>query len=86
MSFTARVLEMVESVKMNRPYYKYSIEDIDDLLSYFKYDEREFERKEIESPNYMRKINPLFNVGCFFRLNAVLLFRMIFISAKKDEL
>ena len=86
MSFTARVLEMVESVKMNRPYYKYSIEDIDDLLSYFKYDEREFERKEIESPNYMRKINPLFNVGSFFRLNAILLFRMIFIPAKKDEL
>jgi len=86
MSFTARILEMTQSVGMDRPYYKYSIEDMDDLLSDYKYDEREFARKEIGSPKYMRKIDPLFNIGSFVRLNGILLYRMIFVSPDKDEL
>lgn len=86
MSFCARILEMCSAVKLNRPYYKYSIEDIDHLLSYFKYAEHEFERESIENENYMRPVNPVFNVGSFVRLNAILLYRLLFVSCRKDEL
>ena len=77
MSFTGKVLSMTDAVKMDRPYYRYTIEELDILLTDYFYEEKEFERKSVDTPGYMRPVDPLFNAGAFIRLNAVLLYRMM---------
>lgn len=50
MSFTAKVIELSSVVKMNKPYYKYSIKDMDKLLSEYVFYEGYLRR--IPSPDY----------------------------------
>lgn len=85
MSFCARALSMTKSVKLDKPYYKYTIAQLDDLLGEYVFEEREFERERIENEHYMRRIPLIYNVGAFVRLNAVLLDRLLFKFLKKDK-
>ena len=77
MECTGKVLSMTDAVKMDRPYYRYTIEELDILLTDYFHEEKEFERKSVDTPGYMRPVDPLFNAGAFIRLNAVLLYRMM---------
>lgn len=50
MSFTARILELSETVPMNKPYWRYDIHEMDRLLDGHLYFEGELERTD--SPDY----------------------------------
>lgn len=50
MSFTAKILSLSGAVKMNRPYWKYDIREMDELLDGHLYFEGELER--MASPDY----------------------------------
>ena len=85
MSFCARVLSMTESVVLDKPYYKYTISELDDLLSEYFFEEKEFKREKVENEHYMRKIPLIYNIGAFIRLNAILLDRLLFKFLKKEK-
>lgn len=76
MSFVSKVLELSKSVPMTKKYYKYSIKDIDILLSSYKYKEEYFYKTKIQNKNYMDKVSFVSNVGMFFKLNGKLLHRI----------
>ncbi len=76
MSFVAGIVKMTGCVKMNRPYYKYSIEELDYLLTDFFYEEKEFFRENEESDGYMDKTMLVENVTDFATLNLKLLRRI----------
>ena len=61
---------------MTKKYYKYSIKDIDILLSDYKYKEEYFYKTKIQNKDYMDKVSFISNVGMFFRLNGKLLYRI----------
>lgn len=55
MSFTAKVIQLSGAVSMNKPYYKYSIKDMDRLLERFCFFEGAVKRKQSEGyDEYMR--------------------------------
>lgn len=76
MSFVSKVLELSESVPMTKKYYKYSIKDIDILLSDYKYKEGYFYKTKIQNKKYMDKVSFISNVGMFLKLNGKLLYRI----------
>ena len=76
MSFVSKVLELSKSVPMTKKYYKYSIKDIDMLLSNYKYKEEYFYKTKIQNKHYMDKASFISNVGMFFKLNGKLLHRI----------
>lgn len=56
MSFTAKVIKLSCAVKMEKPYYKYSIKDMDTLLSDYKFFEGFLKRKNSQNyAKYMQK-------------------------------
>ena len=69
MSFVSKILKLSKSVNMTKKYYKYSIKDIDILLSDYKYKEEYFYKTKIQNKDYMDKVSFISNVGMFFRLN-----------------
>jgi len=76
MSFTARILQL-SGVKLGKPFYKYSIKDIDELLS----DKCIFEGKVPRIPSseyekYMKKCSPLEYFKYGGRLSVELIRRM----------
>ncbi len=77
MSFTARILQL-SGTKLSKPFYKYSIKDIDELLS----DKCIFEGKVFRIPSleyeeYMKKSPPFEYFKYGFRLSAELIRRMV---------
>ena len=76
MSFVSKILKLSKSVNMTKKYYKYSIKDIDILLSDYKYKEEYFYKTKIQNKDYMDKVSFISNVGMFFRLNGKLLYRI----------
>lgn len=76
MSFVSKIIELSNSIPMNRKYYKHNIKDIDKLLSNFGYKEDYFYKTKIENKNYMDKVSFVSNVGMFFKLNGKLLHRL----------
>ncbi|MBO4311110.1 MAG: hypothetical protein J5856_08620 [Lachnospiraceae bacterium] len=85
MSFCARALSMISAVTLEKPYYKYTIAELDELLSEYVYDEREFTREKIENEHYMRKIPLMYNIGAFVRLNVILINRLLFKFNQKEK-
>jgi len=79
MSFTARVVELTGAVKLKRPYYKYSIKDMEQLLQKHEYFEGNIARKSsCDYAQYMKKFN-VSNIlstgaGTIFNLTKRLLF------------
>ena len=78
MSFVARIIEMTGAVKLSRKYYRYSIKDMDRLLTGYLYKEEFFYKKSAQDGGYMKRVSPLINAGLFFRINSKLIYRMIF--------
>lgn len=76
MSFVSKILKLSKSVNMTKKYYKYSIKDIDIILSDYKYKEEYFYKTKIQNKDYMDKVSFISNVGMFFRLNGKLLYRI----------
>jgi hypothetical protein len=85
MSFTSKIIEMSESIKMKNPYYKYNIKELDDLLEDYLYKEDYFKKEKIETKDYMKYIGPIKNTILFVKLNAKLLYRMIMKGNKEYD-
>lgn len=85
MSFTSKIIELSNKVKLTKPYYKYSIKEIDNLLSKYLYKEDIFTKDKIDNPNYMKKINIFKNIISFIKLNITLIYRLIMKGCLKNE-
>ena len=83
MSFTAKIIELSGLFDMEKPYYKYSIEEMDDLLSehfYFEGKLRRTPSKDYEK--YMRPFSPLKYLSDMVKLLSKLSFRAVFMKNK----
>lgn len=77
MSFTARILSMSGTVKLKKAYYKYSIPEMDALLTNYCYKECLLTKKYEENPKYMQHIKPTEFAASFIRLCAALSYRVL---------
>lgn len=82
MSFVGKVLELAGALPGNDPkrrYYKYSIKDMDKLLTGlgFFYDEDDYYKSSILMDDYMEKVSFLSNLKMFADLNFRLIYRVI---------
>ncbi|MCR5601120.1 MAG: hypothetical protein K6G33_10330 [Ruminococcus sp.] len=83
MSFTAKIIELSGLVKMDRPYYKYSIEDMDKLLeAHLFFEGRLKRRKSVRYGQYMRSFSVIKFAGDMVRLISGLTFRAVFLRKK----
>ena len=55
-SFVARILQEIKSIKLLKPYYKYSIQDIDELLTDYTYFEGMMDKDDRQIEGYMDKV------------------------------
>lgn len=76
MSFVSKIIELSNSVKLQKKYYKYSIKDIDKLLNNFLYKE-EYIQKKKDDKTYMQRVGLILNIKLFIILNIRLIFRII---------
>ncbi|MDE6619696.1 MAG: hypothetical protein K2K74_04230 [Lachnospiraceae bacterium] len=78
MSFAAKVVELSGAVRLAKPYYRYSIRELDELLKPYLYTERYFGDKEtLATQRYMDKVPLGENIRMFLCLNGKLLRRMM---------
>lgn len=82
MSFVSKIIELSETVKLDKKYYKYNIKDIDNLLEKF-FIEESYLNKENEDDEYMNKKCYINNIKKFFILNGKLIYRILF--KRNDE-
>lgn len=82
MSFVGKIIELTNSVKMEKPYYKYNIKEIDSLLNCYLYKEGYFTKERTEIENYMDNVSVFKNIYLFFKLNSKLIYRLI--AKRKD--
>jgi hypothetical protein len=83
MSFTAKVIELSGCVDMDKPYYRYSIEDTDELLTEHLYFEGRLKRMQSEDyGGYMRSFSLAKYLSDMARLLSKLSFRSIFMRNK----
>ena len=59
MSFTAKCIELSGSVEMKRPYWRYSIKDIDELLTDYRFFEGRLLRGDAPDDGYMKPFEPI---------------------------
>ncbi len=76
MSFVSKILALSKAIPMNKKYYKYSIRDLDILLSGYKYKEEYFYKTKIQNKNYMDKTSFISNISMFLKLNMKLIYRI----------
>lgn len=77
MTFTAKVIELSAAVPLNKPYWKYSIAELDELLTdYFIY-EGYLRKKYTGHHAYMKRANIVTELRRFGWLNAQLCKRMM---------
>ena len=85
MDFTAKVIEMSE-VKLDKPYYKYDIPDIEKLLEGYQYPMKEGYVKRIDSDEYEKYVEKSnFVTGVFEFLHAVKTLTVRLITKKPEE-
>lgn len=77
MSFVSKVIELSDTIKMLKPYYKYNIKELDNLLIDYFYKEDYYKKEKIETINYMERVGLIRNIIYFVKLNINLLYRMI---------
>lgn len=77
MSFVSKIIALTDSVKMNKAYYKYNIKEMDELLTDYLYKEELFEKKKIETKDYMDNISIWENLIYFIKLNSKLIYRLL---------
>lgn len=85
MSFVSEIIELSDTVNMSKPYYKYNIKEIDELLSEYLYKEDFFEKKKTETKDYMNYVGLIKNTIYFIKLNSKLIYRLIVKGKEKDE-
>lgn len=76
MTFVSKIIELSNCVKLDKKYYKYSIEDIDKLLNRYFYKEG-YLQKQNDDKEYMEKASLITNIKTFFSLNIKLIYRII---------
>ncbi|MCR5205118.1 MAG: hypothetical protein K6E47_08665 [Lachnospiraceae bacterium] len=85
MDFTAKVIEM-SGVKLDKPYYKYDIPDIEKLLVGYQYPMKEGYVKRIDSDEYEKYVEKSnFVTGVFEFLHAVKTLTVRLITKKPEE-
>ena len=77
MSFIGEVLRLSGAVPMDRPSNKYTIREMDELMTPYFLAEGEYTPKRVDSLHYMDPVNPLANIGSFVALNAKLIHRIL---------
>ena len=77
MSFVSKIIELTDTVKISKPYYKYNIKELDELLIDYFYNEDYYEKKKIETKGYMDYVGIIRNTRYFIKLNIQLIYRMI---------
>lgn len=83
MSFTAKIIRLSGLVDMEKPYYKYSIEDMDKLLTEHIYFEGKLTRKASDNyESYMRSFEPLKYISDMVKLVSKLVIRAMFMRNK----
>lgn len=85
MSFVSEIIELSDTVNMSKPYYKYNIKEIDELLAEYLYKEDLFQRKKTEIEDYMNYVGLIKNTLYFIKLNSKLIYRLIAKGKAKDE-
>ena len=85
MSFVSKIIELSNTVKMSRPYYKYNIKELDELLNDYLYNEDYYEKKKIETKEYMKHVGIITNTLYFIKLNSKLIYRMAVKGKYKNE-
>lgn len=85
MSFAGKLLELADSVGMSKPYYRYDIKEIDELLDNYLYQEAFFEKETIETKDYMEHVGIIKNLLDFIQLNGILIYRLIAKRKGNDE-
>lgn len=78
MSFVSKIIELSNTVSLNKKYYKYNIKELDILLTNYLYKEEYFYKKKILTKNYMNHVSLITNIKSFLILNGKLLYRIIF--------
>lgn len=85
MSFVSKILELTNTVKMSKPYYKYNIKELDELLNDYLYNEDYYKKKKIETKGYMNRVLVTKNILYFIKLNSKLIYRMVIKGKYKNE-
>lgn len=85
MSFVGKIIELSNTVKLLKPYYKYNIKEIDELLTDYLYKEETIAKNKIENKEYMDHVGLLKNILCFIKLNSKLIYRLIVNGKGKNE-
>lgn len=78
MSFVSKIIELTGTVKISKPYYKYNIKEMDELLTDYLYKEKYYKKKKIETKGYMNRVGFIRNMAYFIKLIAQLTYRMVF--------
>jgi hypothetical protein len=76
MSFVSKVIELSNTVKLEKKYYKYNIKEIDNLLKKYFLKECYLERRQ-EDLEYMKRDSLIFNLKSFLELNGKLIYRIL---------
>ena len=76
MSFVAKIIELTKKVHMSKPYYKYNIKEMDELLQKYYWKEG-YMYKEKDDKEYMNNPGLILKCKRFIELNGKLLYRMI---------
>lgn len=79
MSFAGHIISMTGVVDMSRPYYKYDIKAIDELLKEYFLKEGYVTKKK-EDKDYMKHYGVCYNIKCFADLITELIHRKIFMG------
>ncbi len=79
MSFTAHIVELSGCIKMDRPYWRWSIKELDRLLTdFFLFEGRLIRRSEAPDDGYMRPFSPMKYLSDMVKLISRLSLRMVF--------
>lgn len=78
MSFTSRCIELSGCSELERPYWRYSIKDIDGLLSEKMIFEGRIKRGDVPDDGYMTPFEPIRYFTGMIKLFSVLTYRLLF--------
>ena len=85
MTFVSKILVLTNTVKMSKPYYKYYIKELDELLNDYLYNEDYYKKKKIETKGYMNRVSVTKNILYFIKLNSKLIYRMVIKGKYRNE-
>ncbi len=84
MSFVAKIFQLSGAVCLEKPYYKYNIEEMENLVKEYFYKEGNLNKKQ-DDLDYMKKITLWENMKDFFIINQKLIYRLLFMRNRTYE-